>query len=235
MTLILLPNLLSAEASLERSFPPALAEEAKRLSGLIAEDEKEGRAFLKRLGAPLVPTKTLNEHTSKKEIQELLEPLLRGERWGVISDAGLPCLADPGAELVRRARAQGIKIEVIPGPSSLFLGLMLSGLSAQRFAFHGYLPREQPALTQRLKELEKRSEREQATQLFIEAPYRNLKLLQSILAALQDKTFLCIACDLMGPEEIVLTRSIAEWKKAPLPAIDKKPTVFQISSVATES
>lgn len=232
MTLILLPNLLSAEASIERSFPPVLAEEVKRLSGLIVEDEKEARAFLKRLGSPFLPMKKLNEHTPKQEIQELLEPLLKGETWGLVSDAGLPCLADPGAELVRKARERGIKIEAIPGPSSLFLALMLSGLPAQRFAFHGYLPREQPDLSHRLKELEKRSEREEATQLFIEAPYRNLKMLHSILEALQEKTLLCVAWDLMGPDEGVITRSIAEWKKSSPPPIDKKPAVFCLNKLS---
>lgn len=221
--LLLLPNLLDKEAEHQHFLPISVDEAVKSINGLIAENEKEGRAYLKRFGIPVqgFPIQVLNEHT--QDVEELLVPMKNGERWGLISDAGLPVLADPGYLLVRRARMLGIVVEAFIGPSSLILALMLSGLPAQRFAFHGYFPYE-PMET--LKKLEERSKEEKATQVFIEAPYRNEKVLSTLLAVLSDQTTLTVAWDLTMPTESVETYSIKDWKKRQLPNIHKHPAVF---------
>lgn len=221
--LLLLPNLLNKDAHPDVFLPTSVARAAQKLDGLIAESEKEGRAFLKRLEAPFreTPIKLLNKHNHDHD--ELLEPIRKGETWGLISDTGLPVIADPGYQLVARARNFNITIQAFVGPSSLILSLMLSGLPSQNFAFHGYLPR-QPE--KRLQELEQRSREEGATQLFIEAPFRNDQLLKKLLETLEDSTELCIAWDLTFPTQGVETHTIEVWKKRTLPALHKKPAIF---------
>lgn len=225
--LLLLPNLLDKEAEHQLYFPISVDRAVQSLNGLIAENEKEGRAYLKRFGVPVqgFPIKLLNEHS--QDIEELLIPLKNGERWGLISDAGLPVLADPGYQLVRRARMLGIAIEAFIGPSSLFLALMLSGLPAQRFAFQGYFPYEPEKV---LKKLEERSREEKSTQVFIETPYRNEKALATLLATLSDSTVLSVAWDLTMPTQGVETYPIKDWKKRLLPKIHKHPAVFMFIS-----
>lgn len=221
--LYLLPNVLDKEAEHHLFFPISVDNAVKTINGLIAENEKEGRAYLKRFGIPVqgFPIKVLNEHT--QDIEELLTPMKNGEIWGLISDAGLPVLADPGYLLVRRARTLGIGVSAFIGPSSLVLALMLSGLPAQRFAFHGYFPYE-PEKT--IKKLEERSKEEKSTQVFIETPYRNEKVLAALLATLSDSTVLSVAWDLTMATQGVETYTIKEWKKRPLPSIHKHPAVF---------
>jgi 16S rRNA (cytidine1402-2'-O)-methyltransferase len=237
-SLLLLPNVLDPEASDLLSLPPAVAHAVQKIDGLIAESEKGGRYFLRRFSFPApktfrdIPIRLLNEHTTEKELDALLELLLKGEQWGLVSDCGLPCLADPGAKLVFQARKHGVNIEAFPGPSSIVLALMLSGLSAQSFAFHGYLEREPEKLSVQIKKLQRRASEEKATQVFIETPYRNQKLLQFLIEHLQDQTMLCVAWDLMLPSQEVVCLSIAAWKKQPLPPINKKPAVFCFSNGA---
>ncbi len=226
--LLLFPNLL-AEGTLPADFLPKSVDEAVRsIDGLIAESEKGGRAYLRLFGvAPQnMPIRVLSEHTRPEEIAELIEPLKKGQRWGIVSDGGLPCLADPGAQLVRRARELNIPVQAFVGPSSITMALMLSGLSGQCFAFHGYLEREEEKLSRQIRALEKRSLQEKETELCIEAPYRSPKLLGQLLANLNDKTLLCVAWDLTGPSEGVITQSVAAWKKKPLPDLTKKPAIF---------
>jgi 16S rRNA (cytidine1402-2'-O)-methyltransferase len=222
MTLHLFPNLLHEESDGALFLPPIVLQCLQEVQGVIAESEKEARRYLKRFLPHFrqIPIQLLNEHT--QEIAPLLTPLLKGEIWGLISDAGLPCIADPGAALVATAREKGIHIEAHAGPSAIILALMLSGLPAQAFAFHGYLPREEAALKAQLKTLETQN----ATHLFIEAPYRSQKLLEILVATLHNKTQLCIASDLMGPKQFVATKTIAKWKESALPNIHKQPTVF---------
>lgn len=228
MSLILLPNLLNEESSHEQFLPPNIKDAILSLNGIIAESEKEARRYLKRFTPDFrnIPIRLLNEHTKPEEIEELLKPLMRQETWGLISDSGLPCIADPGHQLVARVHHLGLKLVAYPGPSSLFLALMLSGLSAQKFAFHGYLPQQDAELKMELKKLEQISEREKMTQMFIEAPYRNARLLDTLIATLKDKTTLCVACDLTMPSQIVISQQVSNWKKTTLPQINKKPTVF---------
>jgi 16S rRNA (cytidine1402-2'-O)-methyltransferase len=212
--------------------PKSVDEAVRNINGLIAESEKSARAFLRRFSYPegkhfsSIPLKTLNEHTKPEEIDELLQPLLKNETWGLISDCGLPCLADPGAGLVRRAREKGIQIKAFVGPSSITLALMLSGLPAQCFAFHGYLEREEEPLKLKIRALEKRSQQENETELFIEAPYRNQKLLTRLVETLNEKTLLCVAWDLTLPTEGVITQRVSFWRKNPLPDLAKKPAIF---------
>ncbi len=221
--LLLLPNLLNKEAHHELFLPKSVDRAVLSLDGLIAENEKEGRAYLKRFGAPFreTPIHLLNKHS--QDIATLLKPMQAGEKWGLISDAGLPILADPGYRLVHRARELGILIKTFVGPSSLIFALMLSGLPAQQFAFHGYLPRKPEETIQML---ETRSLQEQSTHIFIEVPYRNQKLLETLLHTLSNSTLLCIAWDLTMPTQGVETHLISEWNKRTLPNLHKHPAVF---------
>ncbi len=236
MTLFLLPNFLAETAVAELSLPSGVAPLVETLDGLIAESAKEGRVFLKRLlttrKVAEVPISLLNEHTKNEELDELMVPLLRGEKWGLVSDAGLPCLADPGARLVMRARRANILVRAVAGPCSFILALMLSGLPAQRFTFHGYLPRESQELAGLLKSLEQRARREGETQICMETPYRNQRLLENLLRYLPDSFTLSVACDLTSSNEEVLTFSIKEWKTRSPPSLDDRPAVFLFSSEA---
>lgn len=231
MTLFLFPNLLAEGSSAEEVLPHGLGNLVKTIQGLIAESEKGGRQFLRLFGIRDLPIKVLSEHTKESEIDGLLAPLAKGEQWGLVSDCGLPCLADPGSNLVFRARKRGIRIQALAGPSSISLALMLSGLPAQKFTFNGYLAREEEKLRREIRQLEKRSEQEGVTELFIEAPYRNQKMLKILVESLHDKTLLSVAWDLTFPSEAVVTETIAVWKKMALPDLHKKPAIFLIRSV----
>jgi 16S rRNA (cytidine1402-2'-O)-methyltransferase len=230
--LYLLPNLLQDLESHTNDLPPSVDVAVSSLTCLIAEDEKEARRFLKRFAfAPPktfrdIPIHLLNEHSTPADKKELLAKIKAGGIWGLISDCGMPCLADPGADLVLMARKQGIPVQTFAGPSSILFALVLSGLGGQRFSFHGYLPKEEAPLIQELKRIEKVSKLEQSTHLFIETPYRNLRLFRILLATLDSKTELCIACDLTSATQIVETYSIEQWRKKQEPQIDKRPTVF---------
>lgn len=221
--LYLLPNLLNKEANHEVFLPSSVPRAVSKLDGLIAESEKEGRAYLKRFDAPFrqMPIHLLNKH--HQEIDALLEPIRKGQTWGLISDAGLPVIADPGYQLVARAQDFNIAIQAFVGPSSIILALMLSGLPSQRFSFHGYLPHHPE---KELAQLEERSRGENATQLFIEAPFRNDPLFKKLLGCLSEGTRLCIAWDLTLPSQGVETHTIAQWKKRTPPQLHKKPAVF---------
>lgn len=196
------------------------------LDGVIGESEKEVRRYLTRFVPrdvwEKIKIQELNEHTNPKEIEHLLKS---GERWGLISDAGLPCIADPGAPLVALARRKQMEIEAVVGPCSLILALQLSGLEGQRFSFHGYLPRDAAELKAKLIELERVSKKERATQIFIEAPYRSPKLFQTLLETLQPKTLLCVAQNLTAVAQRVNTQSIADWRHSNT-VFEKGPAIF---------
>lgn len=230
--LLLFPNVLDEEGLHDPVLPKSIDEAVPQIDGLIAESEKAARRFLRRFAfAPPktfrdIPIRLLNEHTPEQQIDELLAPLIKGECWGLISDCGMPCLADPGSDLVFKARRKGIAIQTFAGPSSILLSLVLSGLGGQRFTFHGYLPKEEEGLLKAIQEMQRRSSQEKSTHLFIEAPYRNEKLLSQLLKTLQDSTLLCLATDLTAPTQEVATKSVGEWKRSSPPQIDKRPTVF---------
>lgn len=231
--LLLLPNLLGEIPHHEIFLPSSVDKAVESLDGLIAESEAGGRRFLKRFKtqkpAEQIPIALYSKTTSDKDLDFLLEPIsLKGERWGYVSDAGLPCIADPGAALVNRARQRGIAIQAFVGPSSILMALMLSGLSGQQFTFHGYLPREEEPREKQIKMLEKNAKA--FTQIFMEAPHRSKHMLESLLKNLQDQTRLCIAWDLTLPTQGILSQTVAIWKKSPLPNIDKKPAIFLIKT-----
>jgi 16S rRNA (cytidine1402-2'-O)-methyltransferase len=228
-TLWLLPVALG-ETAWAAYLPPATRDAACALTHFVVENAKTARAELKRLGHPQslrdLCIEELPKNPTPADISRLLLPLQQGVDIGLMSEAGCPAIADPGALLVRRAHETGITVRPMTGPSSLLLALMASGLDGQRFAFHGYLPARDPERGQRLAELERESARLRQTQLYIETPYRNHTLLTAILATCQDSTRLCLATDLTLPSEHIASRRIGEWKRTPAPDLDKRPTVF---------
>lgn len=232
--LLLLPNVLG-EVKHHTPFLPASVDKAvATLDGLIAESAAAGRRYLSRFETkkPVneVPIALFNEHTPDADIDFLLEPIRKGERWGLISDGGLPCIADPGAKLVSRARTSGIVVQAFVGPSSMMMALMLSGLPGQRFNFLGYLDKEPKGRTQEIRFLEKQAKENKATQIFIEAPYRNMHMLETLMSTLNDQTMLCAAWDLTLPTQGVLSQPVSLWKKSPMPNLEKKCVVFLVSA-----
>ena len=225
-TLYLIPVALGAE-DVRASLPLATLQAAQALRSFIVENAKTARAFLKAIHHPgplqELRVHVLNQHTRERDIEFLLAPLLAGQDCGLMSEAGCPAVADPGAELVQRAHGAGIRVVPLVGPSSILLALMASGLNGQRFAFHGYLPVEKSQRARAIEDLEARAQEE--TQIFIETPYRNASLLHSLLEHCRGDTRLCIALDLTLPTEAVLTRAISEWKKKP-PVVDRRLAVF---------
>ena len=228
--LYLIPTPISSEI-ISWALPAAVQQCAAEITYFIVEHPKTARHFLKQLNCKHslqeITMLTLNEHTSKKDLALLLEPILAGHNVGLMSEAGCPGIADPGAELVRLAHQNGIKIIPLVGPSSIVLALMASGLNGQCFAFHGYLPIDSTARIGKIQELEKISISLRQTQIFIEAPYRNQKLLEQIVQVCRETTDLCIASQLTDPNELIMTKSIKAWRQA-LPVINKIPTIFLI-------
>jgi 16S rRNA (cytidine1402-2'-O)-methyltransferase len=210
---------------------PAIAQkQAGDLVHYIAENAKTARAFLKQLQLTH-PLQTINIHTLTDKVDELtigqwLAPLLQGQDMGLVSEAGCPAVADPGARVVTVAHRLNLTVKPWVGPSSILLGLMASGLDGQRFAFHGYAPVKPDARNQQLKQWELVSQRQQQTQLIIETPYRNVAMFQSLVQVLSPKTRLCVARDLTGNDEWVRTQSIADWRRQPAPDLASWPTLF---------
>lgn len=227
-TLYLIPTPLG-ETPLDLVLPEETRRITARLDHFVVEHAKTARAFLKQIGTatPLqqLALAELNEHTPESELRHLLAPLLAGHDVGLLSEAGCPAIADPGANLVRLAHRSGIPVKPLVGPSSILLALMASGLVGQRFAFHGYLPAKPDERALKLKELEKRAAREDAAQAFIETPYRNPAMLETILSACQPDTQVTVACDLTLTTEYVLTQTVETWRKS-LPELNKRPCVF---------
>lgn len=228
-TLYLVPVTLGDD-SITRVLPPEVVNIAKQLDCFVVESEKSARHFLSTIKTikPVRELKLnlLNEHTEDRALPDLLKPLLAGKDIGLMSDAGCPGVADPGAKLVELAHQKGIRVVPFVGPSSILLSLMASGLNGQQFAFLGYLPVDKTQRNQKLKEVEKRSLTHKETQLFIETPYRNQHMLEAILSVCQPNTKLCVACDISLATETIVTKTIVNWKKSALPDLHKRPTVF---------
>lgn len=214
----------------ESVLPPPVLQQIRPLTHFVVENAKSARAFLKAVGTEqalqTLQLEELSEHTKESALANLLAPLLAGHDVGLLSEAGCPAVADPGANLVALAQRHGIRVAPLIGPSSLLLALMASGLNGQRFAFHGYLPAKDGERQKALRDLEKESHRLQQTQLFIETPYRNQAMFESLLAACQAGTRMTLATDLTLASESVITRTIAQWKKETPPDIQRRPTVF---------
>jgi len=228
-TLYLVPVPLGPTAPQE-SLPANVLAAIRPLAHFVVEQAKTARAFLKAAGTDLplqeLQLQELNEHTKANELGRLLEPLRAGHDVGLLSEAGCPAVADPGANLVALAQQEGIRVVPLIGPSSLLLALMASGLNGQRFAFQGYLPAKEADRTKVLRELEGESKKRQQTQIFIETPYRNRAMFDAILQTCQPMTRLTVATDLTLLGESVLTRTIQSWKKQTPPEIERRPTVF---------
>lgn len=227
-TLYLIPTPLG-EGPLQAVIPADVRALAMRLDTFIVEHPKTARAFLKQIGTatPLqqLTLMELSEHTKADELDALIAPLLAGKDVGLISEAGCPAVADPGANLVRLAHRKGIRVVPLVGPSSIMLALMASGLNGQRFAFHGYLPVDKAERKKKLQELEAASRSRDETQIFIETPYRNRQLLEAMVEACNGETELCVASEITTTGERIETKTLAQWKKV-LPEIDKQPAVF---------
>ena len=232
-TLYLLPVSLG-DTPWDRYLPLHVRETACKLSRFIVENAKTARAELKRVGHPQPLRAVVIEEIPTKcdpaSIDRLLMSLLQGIDMGLMSEAGCPAVADPGALIVRRAHELDIPVMPLVGPSSLLLGLMASGLDGQRFAFHGYLPAREPERSQRIIALEQESSRWGQTQLFIETPYRNKAMLDTLLKCCQPSTRLCIATDLTLPTQEIVSCRIEQWHARTLPQLDKRPTLFLLLS-----
>ncbi|MDO4433014.1 MAG: SAM-dependent methyltransferase [Alysiella sp.] len=216
--------------------PCLLPHEQKQIISLndfVVEAEKTARAHLKHLGVttPIreLHLQTLNEHTPTSKLPELLQPLREGRSLGLLSEAGCPAVADPGANLVALAHQEGFEVRPLIGPSSILLALMASGANGQCFAFKGYIPADKTERLSCLKDLEQRSRQADETQIFIETPYRNDALLADALTVLHPETRLCVACDLTLPTQTIISQKVAQWRKIPqLPDLKKRPTLFVV-------
>ena len=226
-TLYAIPAALGGPAA--DALPLAAIEVVRGLRDFVAENPKTARAFLAGLKMPCpiaqLSIERLDEHTSVVAVPPLLAPLRAGRPLGLLSEAGCPAIADPGAALVEAAQSEGFRVVPLIGPSSITLALMASGLEGQRFAFCGYLPRDSMERARRIREIEQRSRRESETQIFIETPYRNDALVAALLETCSPTTKLCLASDLTLQTERITTREISAWRLA-VPKVGKRPTVF---------
>ena len=227
--LYLLPAALSEDSPAEAVVPATVLARVRALRHFVVEDAKTARRWLAACGHPgpmrELAMAELNEHTAPKDVPALLAPLQEGHDVGLLSEAGVPAVADPGAALVAAAHAARIPVVPLVGPSSLLLALMASGLEGQRFRFVGYLPADSAARRAALQELERQSARHRETQLFIETPYRNDALLKDVIESCKGTTRLAVAADLTGPAEWIRSAALAEWKSKPA-AIGKRPAIF---------
>lgn len=229
-TLYLIPVTLGDTPN-DRVLPSYNTEIVSVLRYFIVENVRTARRFLKKCNPEIVIDDLtffeLNKHTEQKDIELFLRPLKEGFDVGIISEAGCPAIADPGADVVALAQNAGYIVAPLVGPSSILLALMGSGFNGQSFAFHGYLPIDSNERAAAIRKLESRAYNENQTQLFIETPYRNNKMVEDILLNCKPKTKLCIAMNLTCQDEFIVTRSVKAWKNL-LPDMDKKPCVFVI-------
>ena len=228
--LFLIPNLIG-DTEPVHVLPEGLYSRIKHIRHFIVEDIRTARRFLKKLDKDIVIDDLtfyeLNKHSETTEIDKYLAVAESGSDMGLLSEAGLPCIADPGNVIVMQAHNKNIRVVPISGPSSLFMALMASGLNGQNFAFNGYIPVEVSLRVTKLKMLESRSLKEKQSQIFMDTPYRNDKLLDDILSNLNPRTYLCIASNISCEDEMIATKTIADWKQNK-PALNKKPCIFII-------
>lgn len=226
--LYLIPTPLGGEGTL--AIPQYVVELLHRIEHVVAERAKTARHFIKSTGTPRpMPTYAvleLNDRTPDEDLEEMLLPIFGGKDVGVMSEAGCPGVADPGARLVALAHQKGVQVVPLVGPSSILLALMASGLNGQNFCFRGYLSAKADKLAKELKRLEQVALRENQTQLFIETPYRNRQMMEQALRALSPNTILCVAVDLTLPTEYISSKRIADWRKSKLPDLHKRPAMF---------
>lgn len=228
----LIPNLLG-ESPTDAVLPSQIAAIVRSLTHFIVENEKSARKFIKQL----VPEKsqqelvlfTINKHTNEADFSSFLKPCELGFSVGIISEAGCPGIADPGAEIVRIAHQKNIRVIPLVGPSSILLAMMASGLNGQNFAFNGYLPIDKLERKKAIKSLEKKAKEHNQSQIFIETPYRNDKMIADLIENLQNDTLLCVGCDISLESEQIRTQSIAQWRKTNI-SLQKRPAIFIIGT-----
>lgn len=230
--LYLIPSLMGEVEPLE-VLPLAVKKVIDMTSHYVVENEKSARAFIKKVhpgkSQDKLKINVLNKYTEPEDIPSFLDPCLSGHHVGIISEAGAPGIADPGSDVVTLAHEKNIRVVPLVGPSSILMAMMASGMNGQNFAFTGYLPIEKHDRHKRIKLLEKWSRESGQSQIFMETPYRNHKLLQDLLDQCHDHTRLCIARDISLPSEMIRTRTIAEWKDN-IPDLEKRPTIFVLSA-----
>ncbi len=228
--LYLIPCTLGETPPLE-VLPLLVKKAVEHIDHYIVEHEKSARHFIKsivpRKSQPDLHFQLINKFTHETEIPEMLAPCFEGFDVGVISDAGCPGIADPGAAVVQQAHMKGIKVVPLVGPSSILMAMMASGFNGQNFAFNGYLPIDKRERKTEIKRLERLSKEQEQSQLFIETPYRNNQMMESLLNTLHKDTQLCVACDITLPSEYIKTTSAEEWKKIKVD-LNKRPTLFII-------
>ncbi|MCM1163534.1 MAG: SAM-dependent methyltransferase [Muribaculaceae bacterium] len=226
--LYLIPSTMS-DSPVDVAIPRANIEVIRGIRCFVVENVRTARRFLKRCDPSIVIDNlsfvTLDEHTSPEAVAPMLQPLIDGEPIGVISEAGCPAVADPGADLVAVAQNKGLKVVPLVGPSSIIMALMGSGFNGQSFAFAGYLPHDSRERTATLREMERLIRTRQQTQIFIETPYRNNRLIAELASTLPGSLRLCVASDITGPSQSIVTRQLSEWAKA-VYNYDKIPTIF---------
>jgi 16S rRNA (cytidine1402-2'-O)-methyltransferase len=228
--LYLIPTTLG-DSPHERSFPDYNNTIVKGLKHFVVEELRTARRFLKKVDRSIdidaLTIDVLNEHTDGVEVAEMLSYALKGEDVGVVSEAGCPAVADPGADIVSVAHQKGIEVIPLVGPSSILMSLMASGFNGQNFAFIGYLPIKPNEKAKRIKQIESRVYGENQTQIFIETPYRNNQLMESLTKQLSPNTRICVAADITLEDEFIVTKTAADWKKS-MPSLHKRPTIFLI-------
>ncbi|MBP5557099.1 MAG: SAM-dependent methyltransferase [Bacteroidales bacterium] len=231
MSLYLIPSPLG-ESDFDKVFPTFNRQIINEINYYIVEDVRTERRFLKALGitTPIddLTFFHLDKHDKSLNLKEFLQPCLEGKNVGLLSDAGVPCVADPGHLVVSEAHRLGIQVVPLVGPSSIVLALMASGLGGQNFAFHGYLPMEQPDRERRLKQLEAVCVKYRQTQIFIETPYRNNHLFNSIVSVCSPNLRLCVAANLTCEDEMICTKTIAQWRKTTI-NLHKQPSIFLLN------
>ncbi len=230
--LYLIPCTLG-DTPLDKVLPSYNSQIISKLKYFIVESRKSAIRFLvqvdKNIDIDSLDFKELNEHTDLATISNYLDPLFKkGESIGIISDAGCPCVADPGAAVVEMAQKKGLKVIPLVGPSSMILSVMACGLNGQSFAFNGYLPAKPGEREAKIRMLENRAYKEDQTQLFIEAPYRNIKMFESLISTCRKETRIGIACGITTDSEYIKTKTVAQWKKDGAPNINKVPAIFLI-------
>jgi 16S rRNA (cytidine1402-2'-O)-methyltransferase len=228
--LYLIPTRLGDNAPLE-VLPISIKRIIENVDYYIVENEKTARRFIKKISSgksqPTLKINILNKFTEETELPDYLNPCLNGKNVGLLSEAGCPAIADPGAEIVKIAHQKEIQVVPLVGPSSILLALMSSGMNGQNFAFNGYLPIEKSERKSALKQLERLSFEKKQTQIFIETPYRNNKMLEDICASLNVHTRVCVACDITLPTEYIKTQTVKEWKHTTVD-LHKRPSIFII-------
>ncbi len=228
-TLYLIPTPLAEPVSTRLILPEEVLAITRRLNYFIAENAKTARAFLRAvdIGRPIqeISIQEIDKHAAQQASDEWLAPLLAGHDMGLVSEAGAPAVADPGANIVAVAHRLGVRVAPLVGPSSLLLALMASGLNGQRFAFHGYLPQDKALRAKAIADLERESRQKQQTQMCIETPYRNQALLGDLLATLAPRTRLCVAVNVTSADEEIRSRTVADWRKQAFD-MGKRPALF---------